>query len=264
MIENRKEVEVFGVNYERYAVSYVQKKIAQQFHIKNVCELPAYGEKAMPSIYSLGFGLAGRKVLLVNGREDYKKEWDKLGIGDLVRFSQQEDICHTNIKSNSFNFVWNFAFLPKAENKDELINEMKRISNKYVAIFSVNGGNVGYYVHSALHKINKIPWTHGDKKYNYRNNVADLLEKHDLKIVKKGYVDCPVWPDSLGFRDMRLHRNNITFENVDWESPFTEMVRSNNFPTWLKLVHKWERIPMFPIIKTLYSHIFYVIAEKNI
>jgi hypothetical protein len=138
---------------------------------------------------------------------------------------------------------------------------MKRVSKKYVEIFSVNGRNVGYYVHSALHKMKGIPWSHGDKQYNYMKNVDALFRRQGLSIVEKGYVDCPVWPDSLGFRDMRLHRNNITFENTDWQSPYVAMMQSGNIPTWIRLVYAWERMPMFPIIKTLYSHIFYVIAK---
>jgi hypothetical protein len=204
----------------------------------------------------------GKQVVLVNGVEEYKKEWDRLNIGRAVRFVGQKDLLHTDFEDNSFDFVWNFAFIPIARDPDALIEEMKRISRKYVAVFSVNAGNVGYPIHSTLHKINKIPWTHGDKRYNRRGFVAAKLEEHGLSIAKRGFVDCPLWPDSLGFRDMRLHKNNVTFENVEWRVPYVEMLRENKVPAWMKMMYAWESLPMLPFVKTLYAHIFYVIAEK--
>jgi hypothetical protein len=262
--QTRTEVEVFGVNYERFALASLIGKLCRKLTVESVAELPAHGAKAAPSLYSLGFGLQGRQVTLVNGVEEYKKEWDRLGVGDNVRFVAQRDILRTDFEDGSFDFVWNFAFIPTAPDPDAMIEEMKRISRRYVAIFSVNGGNVGYPIHSALHKINKIPWTHGDRRYNRRAFVAERLRAHGLSVARKGFVDCPVWPDSLGFRDRRLHKNNVTFDNVQWVVPYVDMVKDDKVPAWMKIMYAcWESFPMFPFIKTLYSHIFYVIAEKS-
>ena len=259
----RTEIEVFGVNYERFALSSLIKKLCRALTIETVAELPAHGAKAAPSLYSLGFGLCGKLVTLINGVEEYKKEWDRLNIGDNVRFAAQKDILHTDFEDDSFDFVWNFAFIPMAPDPDALIEEMKRISKRYVALFSVNAGNVGYPIHSTLHKINKIPWTHGDRRYNRRSFAAKQLESHGLSVVRKGFVDCPLWPDSLGFRDMRLHRNNVTFDNVRWVVPYVDMLKENKIPAWMKIMHTcWERLPMPAFIKTLYSHIFYVVGKK--
>jgi hypothetical protein len=261
--ERKTEVEVFGVNYERFALAQRLRKLSRTLGIETVAELPAHGAKAAPSLYSLGFGLAGKQVTLVNGAEEYKKEWDRLNIGHTVRFVGQQDILRTDFEEDSFDFVWNFAFISTAQDPDALMEEMKRISRRYVAIFSVNAGNVGYPIHSTLHKINKIPWTHGDKRYNRRAFVAARLREHGLSIVEKGFVDCPLWPDSLGFRDMRLHKNNITFESAQWDVPYVEMSRKNRIPLWMKMMYAWETVPMPSFIKTLYAHIFYVVAEKN-
>ncbi|MCI2048196.1 MAG: class I SAM-dependent methyltransferase [Lachnospiraceae bacterium] len=261
--KQRQEVEVFGVNYERYALGNVNRKLAKQLSVKTVAELPAMGQKACPSLYSLGFGMAGCDVTLINGDEKYKKEWDKLGIGDRVRFDHFDDIAHTGYADNSFDYVWNDVYIPMDKDPEALIDEMKRISRRYVAIFSVNAGNVGFPIHSTLHKIEKIPWTHGDKHYDRRKFVAKKMEEHGLKIVKRGFVDTPVWPDSLGFRDMRLHKNNIRFDNVDWVTPYTDMIANDSVLPWMKRMYGiWECMPMVPGIKTLYSHLFYIIGEK--
>ena len=258
------EIEAWGVTYERYALGKELKKLTNQLSIKTVAEIPAHGAKAMPSIYSLGFGLAGAHVTLINGFEAYRTCWKRLDLEDKVDFQSVDNIYEIEIPSNTFDFVWNFAYLPMAEDQDKLLQEMKRISKRYVAFFSVNYGNIGFHIHRTLHQIKKVPWTHGDVYYNRRRNIARFMKRHKLRIVKKGFVDCPVWPDSLGFRDMRLHRENISFDTVDWESPYIDNLVYGKFPLWIKLVYAWENIPDFSFIKTLYSHINYVVGEKLI
>ena len=75
------------------------------------------------------------------------------------------------------------------------------------------------------------------------------------------FVDCPVWPDSLGFRDVRLHRMNVDFNTMDWETPYTQMLAQNRFPLWIKLVYLVEKLPMPKKIKSIHSHINYTIAK---
>jgi hypothetical protein len=45
-----KEIEAWGVTYERYALSKELQNIKRQFSINTVAEMPAHGSKAMPSI----------------------------------------------------------------------------------------------------------------------------------------------------------------------------------------------------------------------
>lgn len=259
----KKEIEAWGVTYERYALGKELIKLKKQLSIQTVAEMPAHGAKAMPSIYSIGFGLAGAKVTLINGTEAYRSCWSRLGLEDMVDFKAVDNLYATNLPSNSFDFVWNFAYLPIADNQDKLIQEMKRISKRYIAFFSVNYGNVGFHIHRTIHRMKNVPWTHGDVYYNRRRKIALFMRQHGLNVVKKGFVDCPVWPDSLGFRDMRLHRENIKFDNVDWESPYLASMASGRFPLWIKLVYAWEKTPNFAFLKTLYAHINYVLGEKQ-
>lgn len=258
-----REIEAWGVTYERYALQKEIERLRGQLEIETVAELPAHGAKAMPSIYSLGFGLAGKHVTLINGDDAYHRCWDRLGLGSRVKFLLVDDLYATGIPSGSFDFVWNFAFLPSAKKKDQLILEMKRLSKRYIAVFSVNFGNIGFHIHRAVHKLKKVPWTHGDVRYNKRKNVVRLLKRHDLKIVRKGFVDCPVWPDSLGFRDMRLHRQQKDFNRVQWESPYVDHLVSGGFPLWIRRVYAWEKVPNPSFIKTGYAHLNYVVVEKR-
>ena len=57
-----------------------------------------------------------------------------------------------------------------------------------------------------VHRYTKIPWTHGDTAFNVPGRVKRFFAANSLRPVRVGVVDCPPWPDSLGFRDVRLHR----------------------------------------------------------
>jgi hypothetical protein len=257
------EKEAWGLTYERYALEQLLRKMAKEYSLREVAEMPAHGVKAMPSIYSIGFGLAGCFISLINGDKAYIKEWKALGLDKKVEFVDVNSLYQTNINSNSFDLVWNFAYLSICDEQDLLFEEMKRISKKYIAIFSVNAGNIGFPVHRLLHKINRVPWTHGAIKYNSMRNVESYFSEHGVKVIEKGFVDTPPWPDSLGFRDMRLHKSAKILKNANWISPYIYKRQNNKFPLWIKLLFLFERVPVPFFIKTIYSHIFYVVGEVD-
>lgn len=257
-----KETEVFGVSYERYSVGKKLKRIAEKYNIRSVLEMPAHGAKAMPSIYSVGFAETVDQITLVNGDERHRKEWEKIGARNKVEWIYEDNITKTSLKDNSFDFVWNFAYIPTSSDPDIFLEEMKRISKKYVCIFSVNAGNIGFPIHRLVHKKTKIPWTHGDIRYNNRHFLRKKMQEHGLQVVETGFADCPVWPDSLGFRDVRLHRMNIDFNKIEWEAPYIDMMENQSFPKWMKLIYMIERLPLPKFIKSVYAHINYTIAKK--
>ena len=82
------KVECFGVDYERFDLGKLLERLTKKYQIRNVLEIPVSGEKAMPSIYSLGFGIAGCEVTLMNGKESRIRVWEKLGLKDKVTFER--------------------------------------------------------------------------------------------------------------------------------------------------------------------------------
>lgn len=255
-----KEKEAFGVDYERYALGKLLKKFVKKYQIKKVLEIPASGVKAMPSIYSLAFGEAGCNVTLVNPDEKSKKAWKYLGFN--VNFIRVKNMTETNFKDNKFDFVWSFAIFPELESKATLLKEMRRLSRNYVAIFAVNGYNFGSQIHQLLHKIKKIPWTHGDKRLLYYQNLRKLFLNNNLQIEKIGAVDTPPWPDSIGFRDLRLHRMNVDFSEVEWESNTLYYLKNQKYPLWIRLIYLIESLPVPFHIKLFYAHIYFMIGKK--
>ena len=49
---------------------------------------------------------------------------------------------------------------------------------------------------------------------------------------------------------------------MDWESDYPEMLSKNKFPTWVKLVYLAEKFPLPKFLKSIHSHINYIIVEK--
>lgn len=256
-----KKYEGFGIDYERYALIKLQNKLVRQYGIKSVLEIPAGGTKAIPSLYSLGFGLAGADVTLANGSKEALKYWDDLGVKDKVSLVKVDKLTKTSFKDNSFDLVWNYAFIPEAKDPQSLINEMARISKRYIATFSVNNLNPGFTIHKTVHKITKIPWTHGDRKLNSVFHLKKLFKQADLKIKEIGVVDCPPWPDSLGFRDVRIHRMGGKLDKSSFPQ-IVDYLDKGNLPFWMKLVYKIETLPLPLFLKTFYAHVFYLIGEK--
>jgi hypothetical protein len=256
------EREAFGVLYERYAMGRLLGEFVRRGSIRTAVELPARGAKAMPSMYSHGLVEAGCRVTLVNPVEKSRPLWEKLGLADRVAFAESERIDRTGFPDASFDLVWNFAILPGAEDPGSLVREMGRISRRYVLVLSVNRGNVGFPCHRLAHRWSGIPWTHGDIRFNRPGFVRQFLRSHGLQIRRWGFVDCPVWPDSLGFRDLRLHRLGVDLDALDWQSDYFEYGTNGGVPTWIRAVHAFERLPMPRLLKTLYAHLFFVLAEK--
>jgi hypothetical protein len=80
--------------------------------------------------------------------------------------------------------------------------------------------------------------------------------------VRTGAVDTPPYPDSLGFRDMRLHRMNVDLNKIDWDSRTVHWMKAGRYPLKIRLLYLAERLPLpFPL-KLLYAHLFYVVGAK--
>src|SRR3989344_393326 len=199
------EKEPFQLEYERYAINRSLKKIGKRYGLKSVLEVPAAGLKAMPSLYSLGFGEAGCEVILVNPEERGIKIWRDLKLN--AREVRADDLAHLPLEENSVDLVWNFNTLSLYKNYEEILKELIRVSRKYVMILCVNGYNVGSPIHRGLHRMMKVAWTHGEKLFLLPKNVKRLLEKANLGVVEVGGMNCPPWPDTVGFRDMKFHRS---------------------------------------------------------
>lgn len=255
------EIEGKGVDYERYALGRLFRSMVENCRISSILEIPAKGEKAMPSLYSIAFGEAGCEVTLVNAEEKSKPAWNELGVD--VSYRECPDLGHTDLEGDTYDLVWNFHYLARHPTPDNLVAEMARLSKSYVLYVGVNRYNPGFYSHRLVHRLCKVPWNHGDVDFMDPFYVSSFLENTGLRIVKTGTVDAPPFPDSIGIRDMRLHRKNLDLSGIAWKSRTIEWMKKGKYPRRMGFYYLFEKLPLPFRIKLLQAHLFYVLAQKE-
>ena len=266
--KGRKEVEVFGVTYDRYVLLQLHKQLARSLDLRDIVEMPSHGAKAAGSLYSIGFGLAGCSVTLVNPELEMMCGWNELGIQQKVTTALDKDVYHTGFDSGSFDLSWNFVTWTELADPVRYLEEMKRISKKYVLLITCNNFQPGYPWHRFLHLIFGFPWTHGQVEYNHITRVKKLFRQSGMKIVEYGAIDTPGWPDPSGPRDVRLHRRygggNLEPQKTtpDWEVPIIGYVKAGQFPGWMKALGRWDMRFCKGVFKLPLSHLFYVLGHK--
>jgi hypothetical protein len=266
--EMKKEVEVFGVTYDRYVLLQLQRILAETLRLQTIVEMPSHGAKAAGSLYSIGFGLVGCRVTLVNPEMDMLRSWRDLGMADRIDAVEKADVYDTGFKSGAFDLSWNFVTWTELDDPPAFLREMKRISNRYIMLVTCNNLQPGYPWHRLLHEWYSFPWTHGRNEYNYIHRVLRLFRRTGLKVWEYGAIDTPGWPDPSGPRDVRLHRrygsagHNVYRHKPYWEVPMIQYIKTGKFPGWMKALGKWDMAFRKGIFKLPMSHLFYVLGKK--
>jgi hypothetical protein len=268
-IELKKEVEVFGVTYDRYVLLQFHKTLVRDLRLRHIVEMPSHGAKAAGALYSIGFGLAGCRVTLVNPEMEMMAGWEALGLGKRVETTAGIDLYKTPFRFGAFDMAWNFVTWTELENPLEYLKEMRRISKRYVFLVTCNNFQPGYLWHRLLHKIYGFPWTHGQVKYNHITTVRRLFEEAGLEVMEYGAIDTPGWPDPSGPRDIRLHRRyghgagKEAKKKPDWEVPIIEYAKTGCYPGWMRALGRWDMAFRKGVFKLPMSHLFYVIGMKE-
>jgi SAM-dependent methyltransferase len=263
----KKEVEVFGVTYDRYVLLQLQRIFTRQLNLDTIVEMPSHGAKAAGSLYSIGFGLAGCQVTLVNPEMEMMGGWEELGIENQVDARSTENVYRTGFNDKCFDLAWNFVTWTELTDPPAYLKEMKRISKKYVLLVTCNNFQPGYPWHRFLHTIFGFPWTHGQVKYNHITAVRKLFKHAGLEIVEHGAIDTPGWPDPSGPRDVRLHRRygskglEPPKAKPDWGVPIIGYIKSGIFPGWMTRLGRWDMMFRKGVFKLPLSHLFYVVGQ---
>jgi hypothetical protein len=269
MSDYRVETEVFGVTYDRYVLLQLHRAMTKELELQHIVEMPSHGAKAAGSLYSIGFALAGCNVTLVNPELEMMPGWDKLEMSERVRSASGMDVYQTEFTDNQFDLSFNFVTWTELADPIRYLQEMQRISSKYVLLVTCNNFQPGYPWHRFLHWMFGFPWTHGKVQYNHITTVKKLFKTSGLTVIEYGAIDTPGWPDPSGPRDVRLHRR-FGSKNAEppktrpqWEVPFLEYVRTGNYPGWMKLLGRWDMMFRKGVFKLPISHLFYVLGRKR-
>lgn len=262
MSELKHEREVPGITYDRLRLDDVLRHLKRTYSIDTALELPAGGAKAMPGIYSLGLARMGVSVTLFNPEPQGRAVWDRLNLPYQVESGP--DPRDTGLDDASFDLVWNFVTAAVYPDFPRLIREMARLSSRYVLTVHCNGFNWGYPWHRFLHWAFRLDWNHGETAYFFPRNVRRAYRLAGLEPIKFGLFDMPWWPDPPGFRDIRLHLSGADeAADVEWTAPIEEIYAGRPVPLALRVLDYIEtrRIPR--LIRWPFSHLFYVLGEKE-
>jgi hypothetical protein len=268
-MERKKEIEVFGVTYDRYVLLQLHRILTESLGLHSVVEMPSHGAKAAGSLYSIGFGLNGCDVTLVNPEMEMLYGWKQLNLREQLKTRSVDDVCATKFPSNSFDLAWNFVTWTELDDPLRYLLELKRISQQYVLLVTCNNFQPGYPWHRFLHWWFNFPWTHGKVEYNNILRVRRMFRKAGLKIVEYGAIDTPGWPDPSGPRDVRLHRRfgstgaEKPNAQPDWQVPILDYVCGDCYPAWMKFLGKWDMTFRKGVFKLPMSHLFYVLGHKT-
>jgi Methyltransferase domain len=243
--------------------------MTKELGLRHIVEMSSHGAKAAGSLYSIGFALAGCNVTLVNPELEMMTGWDKLEMSERVRSASGMDVYQTEFTDNQFDLAFNFVTWTELADPVRYLQEMQRISSKYVLLVTCNNFQPGYPWHRFLHRMFGFPWTHGKVQYNHITTVKKLLKTSGLNVIEYGAIDTPGWPDPSGPRDVRLHRR-FGSKNAEppktrpeWEVPFLEYVRTGNYPGWMSLLGRWDMMFRKGVFKLPMSHLFYVLGRKR-
>ena len=129
MVEKRKEVEVFGVTYDRYMLLQLHTHLTKELGLKKIVEMPSHGAKAAGSLYDIGFAKAGCDVTLVNPEMDMMHGWQTLDIADRATPLENVDVYNTGFKDKEFDLAFNFVTWTELDDPPAFITERFLSSN---------------------------------------------------------------------------------------------------------------------------------------
>jgi hypothetical protein len=257
------EREPFGITYDRLRVDRLLTHLVRKHNIRTALELPADGSKAMPGIYSLALARAGVHVTLFNPEAQGVAVWERLGLMDRVTIVEGDDPMNTGLEPRQFDLVWNFVSAAVRPGFANQVQEMNRLSNRWVMTVHMNGFNWGFPWHRFLHKAFKLRWTHGETENFFPSHVRKVYRSAGLEPVEFGLLDMPWWPDPPGFRDVRLHlegRDDVT--TADWTAPIEEVYASGQTPLAGRVLGRIEDAPIPRPVRFVFSHLFYQLGER--
>lgn len=259
MSQPRQETEPGGITYDRLQLMDVQTRLVGRFGIRRVLEMDAGGAKARPSIYSLGFALAGCEVDLVDGDESALEDFRALGVEHRVRFLTRDDLADHEPR---WDLAWNFVTLSADLDFPRHIRRMSHLASLVMTVHC-NGLHLGRPWHRMLHAMFRIPWNHGRWEAEFPGTVGLTYRGAGLETAACGFFDAPGWPDPPGFRDIRLHLGHVTGDerNVTWRAPVIDILRTGHVPTLLRMLQVQERYQPLPV-KAVLAHLYYHLGRK--
>jgi SAM-dependent methyltransferase len=188
-----------GTTYERWAVNRLLSRLVTELDVHSLVEGPDDGMCGIAGLNSLVAGLQGVRVSLVlpsPERAAYARTvWAHHAPEAQLEISEEWDGHCLPFEDGAFDLAWNFNIMTRPEDPQSLLNEMARVSRKYVLIFVPNHMNYAFWLHRLHHWVANQPWDHGRIDLMHADPWHNLFAKAGIQVKQTFHVDCPWWPD---------------------------------------------------------------------
>jgi hypothetical protein len=190
-----------GTTYERWALNRFLLRLHNQYHFESVLETPRDGMTGISGINSLILGMQNVPVtLLLDNKE--KARFARLVwkyYNPSAKFHAL-DGCNgvwLPFEDNEFDFVWNFNVMTVQADCREILEEMKRVSKRFIMVCVPNRSNYAFPLHRLHHRVSGDPWDHGKIELMDPQPWQKMFNQMNMKVVEVSWLDCPWWPDII-------------------------------------------------------------------
>jgi ubiquinone/menaquinone biosynthesis C-methylase UbiE len=265
--------EGLGIASERFAVNKMLLRFLREqgdgVRMDSALEAPVDGLMGIPGMNSVVFARdLGAKVVVGSPSQallDYSARfWDKLCLQDHVEFCHLTD-DHLPFDDRSFDWVWNYCTFEHFEDAHALLNEMKRVSRRYVCIVTQNAFNYGYPIHRLYHRLRHQAWDHGSPRWMRMSALTQLFQDCHLRIVQRGCVDVPPWLDTFDMHIRGKVKGVMSHEGAKawfWSSLQEEDANRLARDPIIRGLERFQSALFFPL-NYMFAHHFYLIAEVD-
>ncbi len=221
----------FGIWYE-YLAKLRIFKFLKNFKIKDVL---VFG---LPEKYSLGLDtlfFSDLNLEVIDERKEILQKYEKFA----KKYNKKVKIKVDKLKNFKAKKKYDLVLSTEViQNDISLIKNMKKLG-KILAIFVPNKK---CYAHPYISKLNSLSL----------NELSKIAKKENLKIIKKGYIDCPPWPAGAELEKNGKGKNES----------FLIFIIKKILKKITPLLVKFDSFYPTPI-KELNSHMVYIILKNE-
>jgi ubiquinone/menaquinone biosynthesis C-methylase UbiE len=263
--------EGLGIASERFAVNKMLLKFldehAQGARPSRVLEAPVDGLMGIPGMNSVVFARdVGANVVVASPSEallDYSAAyWEQLGLRDRVEFCHLVD-DRLPFEDHSFDWVWNYCTFEHFDDAPSLLNEMTRVSRRYVCVVTQNAFNYGFPIHLLYHRLRHQQWDHGSARWMRMSALEQLFEDSHLNVVQRGCVDVPPWLDTFDMHIRGKVKGVMSSDGAKawfWSSLQAEDADRLAQDPIIRGLERFQSALFFPL-NYVFAHHFYLIGE---
>ena len=188
--------EGLGSSYERIILNELLLKVVQEYGVTSVLEAPSFGFTGISGINMLLLGKMGLQITLEDNEprrlELIRDLWqNQLHIS--LKTKLNSDYTHLDYPDSAFDMGFNFSAMWFTKDLAMFIREFCRVCAKAILICVPNRGGIGYKLQIRDYTPEAYPEIqpgHIDAK-----SIIPLMHRQGWRLVSKGYIDCPPWPD---------------------------------------------------------------------